>query len=508
MRNNGNLLIGVLTCQAYQDRADAVRQTWGRQAEAVVYAVGRPGQPSELVDDTLYLDCPDGYRDLPRKTLAFFRFVRDQLDFDHVFKCDDDTFLNVPALAALPKLHDYMGVVIGYNPAAAKVWRGVTFDGPWRGPWTSGGYGYLVSRKAVEALADCRDQELTEGEVFEDKMVSDILRASGITPVSLPGLPGWPTVRRVLAGLVLSAHPVDAKGLKRAYAKLVKRPRPMLCGSPLKRAGLLRGSLRRIADAIGLPDGAKSTLTFHRLGRCGRLGNQLWQIASTLGLADRFGAGVSFNADWGSRDVFQVPDEFFVARRGIHAPKLVSQLPKADRVYMQDYMLWSAIAGRIRAYFRPRPEFLRQVEDRNPWFFAIPAQERLSVHVRRGDYVNNARNYVQLGMKYYRAAIARFPGMTPIVFSDDDAWCREQFPGAVIAPPATLGTGCPRPEEQLILMTLCKGHVIANSTFSWWGAVLSDDPSPVYPRPWYGPDLARVQIEWTIPPGWTPVEAG
>ena len=92
--------------------------------------------------------------------------------------------------------------------------------------------------------------------------------------------------------------------------------------------------------------------------------------------------------------------------------------------------------------------------------------------------------------------------MTPIVFSDDDAWCREHFPDAAIAPPAN------RPEEHLILMTLCKSHVIANSSFSWWGAVLSDDPSPVYPRPWFGPNLARVQLEWTIPPGWTPSRQG
>ena len=102
MQIKGSLLIGVLTCQAYQDRADAVRQTWGKLAEAVVYAVGRPGQPAELVGDTLYLDFADTYTELPRKTLAFFRFVRDRLDFDHVFKCDDDTFLNVPAWQPFP----------------------------------------------------------------------------------------------------------------------------------------------------------------------------------------------------------------------------------------------------------------------------------------------------------------------------------------------------------------------------------------------------------------------
>ena len=79
------------------------------------------------------------------------------------------------------------------------------------------------------------------------------------------------------------------------------------------------------------------------------------------------------------------------ARRGIHAPKVGFPVSQGDRVYMQDYLLWWPIAGQIRRYFRPRPEFLRQVQERNPWFFAIPAHQRLSVHVRRGDYVNNVR---------------------------------------------------------------------------------------------------------------------
>jgi hypothetical protein len=508
MQIKGSLLIGVLTCQAYQDRANTVRQTWGRQAEAIVYAVGRPGQPSELAGDTLYLDCPDGYADLPRKTLAFFRFVRDRFDFDHVFKCDDDTLLNVPALEALPKRHDYMGFVTGYeNPPGPRVWRGVSFDGPWRGPWACGGVGYLVSRKAVKILADCQDRELTDGEVFEDKMVADILRAAHITPGFLPGPPGLSAVKNVLAGVAVSAHPVNTKILRRAYAKMVKKPIPVLSGNHLMRHGPLRSGLRWLASSLGLPgplaERSKPTLTFHGLGQHGRLGNQLWQIAGTLGLAAHYGLDVSFNADWGSRDVFQVPDEFFVARRGIHAPHLLVQCPPQQRVYMQDYLLWWPIAEQICRYFRPRAEFLRQLQQRNPWFFAIPVEARLSVHVRRGDYAGIYRhNYAQLGLDYYRTAMACFPGMTPIFFADDDTWCREQFPGSVVAPPVK------RPEDHLILMTLCKNHIIANSTFSWWGAMLANDPAPLYPKPWYGPGLAQLQVEWMIPPGWTCIKAG
>ena len=157
MQIKGTLLIGVLTCQAYQDRADAVRQTWGRQAEAVVYAVGRPGQPAELAGDTLYLDCPDGYRTSP-KNAGLLSLRSRPARFRPRLQVRRRYVLERAGMAAMPKLHDYMGFVTVTTPPrlAVDLERESLSHGPWRGPWTSGGYGYLVSRKAVKVLADCR----------------------------------------------------------------------------------------------------------------------------------------------------------------------------------------------------------------------------------------------------------------------------------------------------------------------------------------------------------------
>jgi hypothetical protein len=244
---------------------------------------------------------------------------------------------------------------------------------------------------------------------------------------------------------------------------------------------------------------AERVLTYRALGRCGRLGNQLWEIASTLGLAAYFRATVSFNADWASRDVFSIPDDCFVARRGEDAWKFPFRLPESQRVWMQDWWNWWAIADRIRGYFQPRPAFLVCLRKRYPGFFQIPEADRLAVHVRRGDYVGNERNYVPVSPGYYREAMARFPGMTPIVFTDDPGWCSVNMRDPLIVPRAA------RPEEHLILMSLCKRHIIANSTFSYWGAVLAGDDEVVYPSPWFGPDLSHVDLDWTMLPGWMPL---
>ena len=59
-----------------------------------------------------------------------------------------------------------------------------------------------------------------------------------------------------------------------------------------------------------------------------------------------------------------MPEEFFRAPR--RAPKLMTQFPESERIYMQDYLLWWPIAEQIRRYFQPRPEFLRRVQRGTP----------------------------------------------------------------------------------------------------------------------------------------------
>jgi hypothetical protein len=117
----------------------------------------------------------------------------------------------------------------------------------------------------------------------------------------------------------------------------------------------------------------------------------------------------------------------------------------------------------------------------------------VSLHIRRGDYVSNpvALAYHGLcGSGYYRKAIERIAEAAKaphfFVFSDDIAWAEEN-----------LETGFPttfvnindvkREYEDLRLMSLCQHHIIANSSFSWWGAWLCNDPGKIViaPQNWF-----------------------
>jgi histo-blood group ABO system transferase len=443
----------------------------GTEPKDVLYVIGRPGERAEIVGDTLFLDCPDSDEYRSRKAFALWRYVRNHLDFDRVFKCDDDTFVNVAALESAHCPADFFGYVHSTTTReGGQAYKGRRSEGANGGPWADGGLGYFLSRRAVSVLADFHDAEALGMGMFEDRAVSDALRLSGIVPARLPGQKGDDLLQRAIEGWAFSAHSVPPGAMSVAYAKM-------------------RAST------------TERVVTFKKLGANGRLGNQLWQIASTLGMASYFRAKVSFNADWGSREMFSVPDDFFVDRHGCEAQAFPFRLPPGQAIWMQDWWNWWAIEPQIRRFFSPRPHVTEQIQQAYAGILAIPESRRLAVHVRRGDYVGNQQNYVSLSPNYYREAIGRFPNMTPIVFSDDPHWCRQNIPNAVVAPNAA------RPEEHLFLMSLCRRHVIANSTFSYWGAVLADSEEVVYPSPWFGPHLGHINLDWSIPPSWTPLSS-
>lgn len=107
-----------------------------------------------------------------------------------------------------------------------------------------------------------------------------------------------------------------------------------------------------------------------------------------------------------------------------------------------------------------------------------------AVHVRRGDYLTLSDYHYNLGMDYYNKAMEMLPGKF-MIFSDDPNWCKENFKGDNIHISEN------REAADLFLMTLCRNVIMANSSFSWWGAYLNDNPEKevICPKIWFGPKL-------------------
>jgi hypothetical protein len=127
----------------------------------------------------------------------------------------------------------------------------------------------------------------------------------------------------------------------------------------------------------------------------------------------------------------------------------------------------------------------------------------VSLHVRRGDY--DQKFHGILPPDYYRAAYARLT-KSPLrpsifIFSDDPDWAKEnlRFNCEVTV---VRHNGQDREYEDLWLMTQCRQHIIANSSFSWWGAWLARFPNKIVIAPAKWMQIPEVDTTGIIPPGW------
>ena len=183
----GRLVIAILACDKHAVRADGVRNSWLRLVPSswhVLFVHGRPGQAAAIEGDRLYLDCREAYEYLPHKVLALARYAKDHLEFDHLFKTDDDTYIDLERFIALRRDGiDYAGQ-FREQPVgiAGKTWHygkcddaryEVPYEKPFVCPWATGG-GYFLSRRAVEALVT-RLADTVDDSLFEDMMVGEAL---------------------------------------------------------------------------------------------------------------------------------------------------------------------------------------------------------------------------------------------------------------------------------------------------------------------------------------------
>lgn len=235
----------------------------------------------------------------------------------------------------------------------------------------------------------------------------------------------------------------------------------------------------------------------------GRLGNQMFQIAACIGYAKKW------NVDW---CIPQKPEHKQDPVCFTHFPacSLVSKhkiIQKPDRYNMYDELHYAddvCLEGHFKSekYFAHCKEDILQA-------FNIPYSLRrgiVSIHIRRGDYVNLAGRFPPVSIGYITNAIEYFFAhgyRSFLVFSDDIAWCRNNLP-AKFPKCGFIFSADQSPLEDLQLMSCCEHNIIANSTYSWWGAWLNQNPEKrvVAPGKWFGPEYPNHDIRDLVPGTW------
>lgn len=220
-------------------------------------------------------------------------------------------------------------------------------------------------------------------------------------------------------------------------------------------------------------------ITYSRLGhaRRGRLGNQLFQIASTVGLARKYGHDYVF-PEWGYAHHFErkLPVGYPNGRITINEKHfhhddtpLTGQIDYDIDGWRQSERYWEDSVEEVRQVFGFQKDFEAAQRARFAHVFERPV---IAISIRRGDFVRNP-NYAQLPPSYYIGALLEhfpdFERYNILFFSDDIPYCKVHFeclPNAYFADGADI--------EQLCLMSMCNDFIVSNSTFSWWGAWLGE----------------------------------
>jgi hypothetical protein len=202
---------------------------------------------------------------------------------------------------------------------------------------------------------------------------------------------------------------------------------------------------------------------------------------------------------------FSIPSYWYTETApGYH--ESIQQL--TDNIYLEGF--WQS-----EQYFKPIENVIRKefvVKDppsviNKQYLEQIKSVNAVSVHVRRGDYVSDKVTHEVHGVcdiRYYTEAIHRIASEVAdpcfFIFSDDMDWTKanvtvDGFPVFYIDHNSAADY------EDLRLMYSCKHHIIANSSFSWWGAWLSNntDKKVIAPKQWFRSLVTNKDI---IPDGW------
>jgi hypothetical protein len=263
-------------------------------------------------------------------------------------------------------------------------------------------------------------------------------------------------------------------------------------------------------------------ITYNKIGHFGRLGNQMFQFAATVGIARKANQVFAFPKE--NTEVPSVEDFKDGVRREVYFD-LPKYFPNVERTlqpleeiqtyhvaqepyfhfcpdlftvpdqtnlmgYFQTEKYFEHCSDLILGYFQFDKEIKKQAENNFPYF---PSKvEYVSIHLRRGDYAGLQQFHPVMDADYYFDAMTQFMDgdYCFLIFSDDIQYAKELF-GEQENIIYIEGND---PEVDMCMMTMCDHNVIANSSFSWWGAWLNDNTNKkvVAPKRWFGPAYKHV----------------
>lgn len=174
--------------------------------------------------------------------------------------------------------------------------------------------------------------------------------------------------------------------------------------------------------------------------------------------------------------------------------------------YFQNERYLSSIENEIRNNFSiisPLTSFSSEIKN-----MILNSESSCSIHIRRGDFANKENKNIHgtCDLEYYTKAIKKIESQYDktyfFVFSDDFDWVKKNLNIKNVT-----YVNCKEkriPHEDIYLMSLCQNNIIANSSFSWWGAWLNNNSNKtvIAPSKWFKDELLEKQSRNIVCESW------
>lgn len=241
----------------------------------------------------------------------------------------------------------------------------------------------------------------------------------------------------------------------------------------------------------------------------GRLGNQMFQIAAALGYSEDY--DVPFVLPDKTLNEAVWPNYFKgkFASRSLYENAFNSHYKESIHSYLKIPKLEGHVM--LDGYFQSYRYFDRHLEKVRKAFefsdlYFLP--RTVSIHVRRGDYLQHPTKHPVVTLDYLYQAIRWFdPAQNNFfIFSDDLPWCRSNMPQLFRVDQNYRFVEAGNPIEDMKSMSMCESNIVSNSSFSVMAAILNSNQwkKVVCPHEesYFGVDNKHLNVSTTMPPDW------
>lgn len=256
-------------------------------------------------------------------------------------------------------------------------------------------------------------------------------------------------------------------------------------------------------------------ISYKKIGHFGRLGNQMFQFASTYGIANKHGYDVVFPSDnitipniehfkdgvirevyFDLPKTFNIPERLLIPLNQIQTEHEVQEpyfhfCPDVFNItdscningYYQTEEYFKHCSEDIQTLFSFKDSIIQECKHKLPKVDS----ELVSIHLRVGDYIGLQEHHPICEPEYYSSATKHFLDKNYyfLIFSDNIEYSKNIFGESENIVYIEGNTQA----IDMCLMSMCHHNIIANSSFSWWAAWLNSSPNKkvIAPKKWFGP---------------------